>query len=112
MSQKSFTTRKNRIDFDIDEEMFYLKPSIAAGHMLDASGIPDRFQAALADPGQSAGKQIMEDLSALFEEESFKRFEQRFWGEYGPIDPATFGEILEWIFGAAAGKETTQPQNS
>jgi hypothetical protein len=52
----------------------------------------------------------MQELGEIFEEESFNRFERRFWGEYGPIDIQTFNEIIEWIFGEALGKEPT-PQS-
>lgn len=107
MTRKSFTTRKDRIDFDIDEEVFYLKPNVSAGQMFNVSSLKGKMDAAMGDPDSNAGTVLMKELAHVFEEESFTRFERRFWGEYGPIDIATFNDIIEWIFGEALGKEPT-----
>jgi hypothetical protein len=109
MSQKSFTTRKNRIDFDIDEEMFYLKAGIAAGQMFEVSNLQAKMQDAAGNLDTHAGQVLMKELSQIFEPESFARFEKRFWGEYGPIDIQTFNDVIIWIFGEAMGKEITLP---
>jgi len=108
MSMKSFKTRTTQVNFDIDDEMFYLKAGIAAGQMFNVSTLHGKMQAAAGDPDNNAGKVLMKELSEIFEEESFYRFEKRFWGEYGPIDLETFNEIIEWMFGEALGKGTTQ----
>lgn len=108
MSMKSFKTRQTQVNFDIDDEMFFLKAGIAAGQMFEVSSLTGKMNAAAGDPDNNAGKVLMKELSEIFEEESFYRFEKRFWGEYGPIDLQTFNEIIEWIFGEALGKGTTQ----
>jgi hypothetical protein len=52
MTRKSFTTRKDRIDFDIDEEVFYLKASVPAGRMTELSRLAGELQAAATAPAQ------------------------------------------------------------
>ena len=84
MSMKSFKTRQVQVNFDIDDEMFFLKPGIAAGQMFNVSSLQGKMQEAAGDTENNAGKVLMKELSAIFEEESFYRFEKRFWGEYGP----------------------------
>jgi hypothetical protein len=108
MSMKSFTTRTTQVNFDIDGEMFFLKAGIAAGQMFSISTLHGKMQAASGDPENNAGKVLMSELGTIFEEESFSRFEKRFWGEYGPIDLETFNELIEWMFGEALGKGPTQ----
>jgi len=107
MSMKSFKTRQTQVNFDIDDEMFFLKPGIAAGQMFNVSSLQGKMQDAAADKDNNAGKVLMKELSEIFEEESFYRFEKRFWGEYGPIDLETFNDIIAWMFGEALGKGTT-----
>jgi hypothetical protein len=107
MSMKSFKTRTTQVNFDIDDEMFFLKAGIAAGQMFNVSALQGKMQAAAGEPDNDAGKVLMEELRGIFEEESFYRFEKRFWGEYGPIDLVTFNEIIEWMFGEALGKGIT-----
>lgn len=114
MSQKSFTTRQTKIDFDVDGEMFFLLPGIAAGQMFSASALQGKVQAAAGDPESNAGTVLMKELSEIFEPESFERFSVRFWGKDAegnpakmPVDMTTFNEIIEWIFGAALGKENS-----
>lgn len=115
MSQKSFTTRQVKVDFDIDGEMFFLKPGIAAGQMFEASSLQGKLKAAADDSASNAGVVLMKELSEIFEEDSFQRFEKRFWGKDAegkpvplPVDLATFNEIVEWIFGEALGKGSIQ----
>jgi hypothetical protein len=114
MSQKSFTTRKNRIDFDIDGEMFYLLPGIAAGDMFEISNLQAKMQAAAGDLNSHMGHVLMKELSKIFEPESFTRFEVRFWGKDAegnrhpqPVDLDTFNKLVEWVLGEALGKEIT-----
>jgi hypothetical protein len=107
MTRKSFTTRKDRIDFDIDEEVFYLKPNVAAGQMFEVSSLQGKLMDDAGKVNSNAGTALMKELSVIFEPESFARFEKRFWGEYGPIDIGTFNEILVWIYGEAMGKDLT-----
>lgn len=116
MSQKSFTTRQTAIDFDIDGEMFFLKPGIAAGQMFSASALTGKIQAAAGDPDNHAGIVLMKELEEIFEADSYARFAPRFWGKDAagnpvamPVDLATFNLVIEWIFGEALGKGTTQP---
>lgn len=53
MSQKSFTTRKELIDFEIDEESFFLKASVPAGRMTELSRLAGEMQvAAKSDSAQ------------------------------------------------------------
>lgn len=115
MSQKSFTTRQKQVDFDIDGEMFFLRPGIAAGQMFEASALKGKMDAASGDPDSNAGKVLMSELANIFEADSFQRFESRFWGKDAegnpvpmPVDLVTFNEIIEWVFGEALGKGTTQ----
>jgi len=107
MSMKSFKTRQVQVNFDIDDEMFFLKPGIAAGQMFNVSSLQGKMQEAAGDKDNNAGKVLMKELSEIFEEESFYRFEKRFWGEYGPIDLETFNDIIAWMFGEALGKGIT-----
>lgn len=109
MSMKSFKTRQTQVNFDIDDEMFFLKAGIAAGQMFNVSTLKGKMDASANDPKSNAGNVLMTELKDIFEEESFYRFEKRFWGEYGPLDLATFNEIIEWMFGEALGKGNTQP---
>lgn len=117
MSSKSFTTRQKQVDFDIDGEMFFLRPGIAAGQLFEASSLQAKLQASLGDLDNNAGKVLMTELEDIFEPESFARFSARFWGrnpETGelvkmPIDLETFNDIITWIFGEGLGKGTSQP---
>jgi hypothetical protein len=115
MSMKSFTTNQTRIDFDIDGEVFFLRAGIAAGQMVSVSALAGEIQAAANNPDTNVGKILLEKLGEIFEEDSFKRFENRFWGKDSegkpvpvPIDMQTFNAVIEWIFGEALGKGTTQ----
>jgi hypothetical protein len=114
MSQKSFTTRKNPIDFDIDAEMFYLKAGIAAGQMFEVSSLQAKLMDASGNLDTDAGQVLMKELEKIFEPDSFNRFETRFWGKDvngnlhpNPVDIATFNEVIIWIFGEALGKGNT-----
>ena len=69
MSQKSFTTRKNPIDFDIDGEGFNLKASVPAGRMTELSRLAGEMQAAAnstndtpVDPRIAEFSQLAEDI--------------------------------------------------
>ena len=69
MSQKSFTTRKEPIEFDIDDEVFHLKASVPAGRMTELSRLAGEMQAAAnstgdapADPRISEFSQLAEDI--------------------------------------------------
>jgi hypothetical protein len=111
---KSFTTNQEQVNFDIDGEMFYLRPAIAAGKMFSASSLKGKIEQSVDDPDTNAGKVLLAELAEIFEPESFQRFEARFWGhdQYGnpvnnPINPATFNAVIEWLFGEALGKGTT-----
>jgi hypothetical protein len=115
MSMKSFTTRQAQVDFDVDGEMFFLRPGIAAGQMFEVSSLQGKMQASADDPDSNAGKVLMEELATIFEPDSFERFEKRFWGKDRdgnpvamPVDLQTFNEIIEWVFGEALGKGLTQ----
>lgn len=108
MSMKSFRTSATQVNFDVDDEMFFLKAGIAAGQMFNVSSLKGKMEASANDPESNAGIVLMQELSEIFEPESFVRFEQRFWGKYQPIDLATFNDILEWMFGEALGKGSTQ----
>lgn len=115
MSSKSFTTRQAQVDFDVDGEMFFLRPGIAAGQLFKASELQAKMQAAMGDLNTNAGKVLMAELEEIFEPESFSRFSVRFWGKDPatgelakmPIDAGTFNEIITWIFGEGLGKGTT-----
>ena len=115
MSQKSFTTRKEPIEFDIDEEMFYLKAGIPAGKMTELSRLAGEMQSMATATDVESGDAlapVMGLLAEIFETESFERFVKRYNGEYSPIDIATFYEILSWVIGEALGKGITSPQPS
>lgn len=69
MSQKSFTTRKEPIDFEIDDEVFHLKSSVPAGRMAELSKLAGEMQTAAnstndapADPRISEFSQLAEDI--------------------------------------------------
>jgi hypothetical protein len=112
MSQKSFTTRKEPIDFEIDDEVFHLKSSVPAGRMAELSRLAGEMQSAAASPDNDSIEPIFKALAEIFEPESLGRFRQRFNGEYAPIDIATFSEIIAWVFGEALGKGITLPQST
>lgn len=115
MSQKSFTTRKEPIEFDIDDEVFYLKSSIPAGKITELSRLAGEMQAmatAPVDDASDALAPVMKLLAEIFESESFDRFIKRYNGEYSPIDIGTFYEILSWVIGEALGKGITSPQST
>jgi hypothetical protein len=115
MSQKSFTTRKEPIEFDIDDEVFYLKSSIPAGKITELSRLAGEMQAmatAPVDDASDALAPVMKLLAEIFESESFERFIKRYNGEYSPIDIGTFYEILTWVIGEALGKGITLPQST
>jgi hypothetical protein len=115
MSQKSFTTRKEPIEFDIDDEVFYLKSSIPAGKITELSRLAGEMQAmatAPVDDASDALAPVMKLLAEIFESESFDRFIKRYNGEYSPIDIGTFYEILAWVIGEALGKGITLPQST
>lgn len=119
MSQKSFTTRKTLIDFDIEGEVFYVRP-VAAGQVLTAAGISGRLAEEAGKPKGNPAELLLNELAAVLEPESFARFAPRFWGKNADgthvegvvIDSATLQEILEWIYGEALGKgRTPQPSS-
>lgn len=109
MSMKSFSTEPDQvqINFDVDGEMFFLKPGIAAGQMFEISALQGRMKAASDDPDNHAGKVLMGELKKIFDDESFYRFEKRYNGEYKPIGLRRFNEIVEWLLGEALGKGNT-----
>lgn len=109
---QTFTTRKAPIEFMVDEESFYLKPSIPAGKMTDLSRLAGEMQSMASDPENSSVDPLMRLLGEIFETESFERFVKRYNGEYAPIDIATFYEIITWVIGEAVGKGITLPQST
>ena len=109
---QTFTTRKAPIEFMVDEESFYLKPSIPAGKMTDLSRLAGEMQSMASDPENSSVDPLMRLLGEIFEAESFERFVKRYNGEYAPIDIATFYEIITWVIGEAVGKGITLPQST
>lgn len=112
MSQKSFTTRKEPIEFDIDDEVFHLKAAIPAGKITKLSQLAGEMQAMANDPENSSVTPLFQALAEIFEPESFERFVKRYDGEYSPIDIATFYEIITWVIGEALGKGITLPQST
>src|SRR5688500_20226822 len=50
MTRKSFTTQKEPIEFDIDNEVFNLKASVPAGRMTELSRLAGEMQAAAKAP--------------------------------------------------------------
>lgn len=68
MSQKSFTTRKDPIEFDIDEESFFLKASIPAGRMTELSRLAGEMRAAAKAPGASPIDPRIDEFSRLASE--------------------------------------------
>jgi hypothetical protein len=52
MTRKSFTTQKEPIEFDIDEEVFSLKASVPAGRMTELSRLAGEMQAAAQAPAE------------------------------------------------------------
>lgn len=115
MSQKSFTTRKEPIEFDIDNEVFYLKSSIPAGKITELSRLAGEMKSMAASTDADADDALaplMQLLAEIFETESYDRFLKRYHGEYSPIDIATFYEIITWVIGEALGKGITLPQST
>lgn len=116
MSSKSFTTAREVIDFDVDGEMFFLRADIAAGEMFELSALQAKLTAATGDLDTNAGIILMEEFKKILDDDSHQRFAARFFGKDPvtgdrvkmPITPQTFEKILEWIFGAALGKESSQ----
>lgn len=68
MSQKSFTTRKDPIDFEIDDESFNLKASVPAGRMTELSRLAGEMQVAAKADGKEVVDPRIAQLSALVDE--------------------------------------------
>lgn len=109
MSQKSFTTRKTPIVFDIDGEDFYLKANVPAGKWAKLSKLQGELQADSNQDEKDVIGTLLQAVSEVMQRDSFARFAKRFNGEdeYEDkgVDLATFYEILQWIYGEALGKE-------
>lgn len=65
MSQKSFTTRKESIEFDIDGESFFLKSSVPAGRMTELSRLAGEMQAAAKAPADVPIDPRIDEFSRL-----------------------------------------------
>jgi hypothetical protein len=114
-----FTTRKNKLDFTVDEEKFHTKSAIAAGIIFNLQGTfaklgNDKKSAAV---GRSeAFDELKSVYSKILTQESWKRFEPLIEGtcddDSTPIDPLTLIDITQWLIGEGLGKDTTPPQDS
>jgi hypothetical protein len=65
MTRKSFTTRKEPIEFDIDDEVFSLKASIPAGRMTELSRLAGELQVAANATAQSQADPRITEFSRL-----------------------------------------------
>jgi hypothetical protein len=65
MTRKSFTTRKEPIEFDIDEEVFSLKASVPAGRMTELSRLAGEMQAASQAPAETLKDPRVGEFSSL-----------------------------------------------
>jgi len=65
MTRKSFTTRKEPIEFDIDDEVFSLKASVPAGRMTELSRLAGEMQAAAQAPAETMRDPRVDEFSRL-----------------------------------------------
>jgi len=65
MTRKSFTTRKDPIEFDIDGEVFSLKASVPAGRMTELSRLAGEMQAAAQAPAETMRDPRVDEFSRL-----------------------------------------------
>jgi hypothetical protein len=65
MTRKSFTTRKDPIEFDIDDEVFSLKASVPAGRMTELSRLAGEMQAASQAPAETQTDPRIAEFSRL-----------------------------------------------
>jgi len=65
MTRKSFTTQKEPIEFDIDNEVFNLKASVPAGRMTELSRLAGEMQAAAKAPAEAQADPRIAEFSRL-----------------------------------------------
>lgn len=110
---KKFTTKKHNIDFDIDDDTFYLRPMIPAGTLFEFSNIQSRMEEAQKDPQMTVGDVLLDVFSKILTDESFEIFNARFFGVTSiPIDLPTFQEVTEYILEEVTGKEQSQKSST
>jgi hypothetical protein len=109
MPTKDFSTAGDaeQITFRVDGEGFALKPALSAGELFKLSRLQAKMSAASNDPESDSGTVVMGELEKIFEPDSYARFNDRYEGKRDPIGLKRFSEILEWLIGEAAGKEST-----
>jgi hypothetical protein len=110
---KKYTTSKINIDFEIDDDKFFLKEVIPAGVIFEFSNIQSRMTEAKNKPGESLADVMLECFEKLLTPESFEIFNARFFGMSKlPIDFATFSEVTQDILTEIAGKGQSDTSTS
>lgn len=104
-----FTTQQRIIDFQIDDDVFKLRPVIPASTLFEFANIHSRIEEAQKTPGQSIADVMLDAFSKVLDDESFEVFNARFFGVTGsPIDFATFNAVTEYILGEVSGKGVSE----
>jgi len=102
---KKYTTKKIAIDFEIDDDKFYLREVIPAGVLFEFANIQGRMAEAAENPNTSIADVILDAFSKILTEESFEVFNARFFGAAEvPIDFPTFQEVAQDVLEEVAGK--------
>lgn len=102
---KKYTTTKTKIDFQVDDDVFYLKEVIPAGVLFEFSNLQSQMEEAMKMPGMSVADVILNQFEKILKPESFELFNSRFFGvTETAIDFPTFQLITEDILTEVAGK--------
>lgn len=102
---KQFTTKSREIDFQIDEDVFKLRPVIPAAALFEFANIQSRMEEAQKNAGQSVADVMLDAFSKILDDPSFETFNARFFGvTSNPMDFETFTEVTEYILAQVSGK--------
>lgn len=112
-----FTTRKNKLDFTIDDAKFHTKNAVASGIIFRLQGTLAKLGDVEAVTGRGEAFDELKNVYAkVLTKESWGRFEPLIEGtcddDETPIDPLTLVDITQWLIGEGLGKELTPPQDS
>lgn len=103
---KKYVTQKVQIDFEIDDDQFFLKEVIPAGVLFEFANLQGRIAEASQSANTSVADVILDAFSKILTDESFELFNARFFGATPiPIDFRTFQAVTEDVLTEIAGKD-------
>lgn len=104
---KQFGTRNRKpIAFRVDDDVFYARPAMAAGTMLDMTGMKEELNKASAADKLHI---IQKAFEPMLLPESYELLNDRLVNDANPIGLLELMDVFNWLVGEVYAKRPTQP---